>query len=121
MTDTLFGFLHEPSGTGSGYSLTLGGCLETLVGAGIEVVAERITLTLFQAQRGIPGTSGTTTVELELNGVATGYTLSWLSSDPAFTLKTLAITLPVVAGDRISFSVTSVEVAAEDIYAKVSA
>lgn len=78
----------------------------------------------FRARRGTPGASGgTTTIELELNGVPTGDTLSWTNADGAWTLKTTVISVAVVSGDRLSFRLTSREGGgtARDIVAEVNA
>ena len=64
----------------------------------------------FRARREIPGISGTTTIQLELNGVPViGALLSWTPADGAFSLKSIAIAVPVVGGDRLSFRILSVE------------
>lgn len=107
------------------YQMQLGNALDVpvlpLSGCGIEIVQTTKTLTTFQARRGTPGTSGTTTIQLELNGVAViGATLSWTTADGAFALKTVAITLAVVAGDRLSFILSSAEVASQDILAEAN-
>ena len=53
---------------------------------GPDVVAYSTTLTEFRARRGIPGSSGTTTIQLEVNEIAQiGATLSWDFTDGAFS------------------------------------
>lgn len=105
------------------YQMQLGSALDVptlpLTNCGLEVVQTTKTLTSFRARRGTPGSGGTTTIQLELNGVLVGgATLSWTPVDPAFTLKSVAILVAVVAGDRLSFSLTSAETGAEDILAE---
>lgn len=80
------------------------------VEVGLEVCGIATTYTIFRGRRQIPGTSGTTTIQLELNSVpVVGATLSWNSTDAAFTLKTTAISVAVTGGDYLSFRVTSIE------------
>jgi hypothetical protein len=56
---------------------------------------------------------------LERNGVAVvGATLSWTPGDGAFALKSVAIIVAVVAGDQLSFLLSSAETGAEDILAE---
>ena len=107
------------------FQMQLGNALDAvalpLTNCGIEIVQTTKTLTSFQARRGTPGTAGTTTIQLELNGVAVvGATLSWTTADAAFALKTVAITVAVVVGDRLSFRLTSAETGAEDILAEAN-
>jgi hypothetical protein len=112
-----------PPGTIGLYQMQLGGFLDVptlpLSGCGIEIAQDTKTLTLFQGRRGTPGTSGTTTIQLELNGVVVvGATLSWTPSDGAFVLKTIAIAVSIVQGDRLSFTLTSAEVSGQDVFAE---
>lgn len=105
------------------YQMQLGNALDVptlpLTLCGLEVVQTTKTLTTFRARRGTPGSAGTTTIQLELNGVlVVGATLSWTPVDPAFSLKTVAILVAVVAGDRLSFSLTSAETDGQDILAE---
>lgn len=105
------------------YQMQLGSALDSvtlpLINCGIEIVQVAKTLTIFRARRGTPGSSGTTTIQLELNGAAIGgATLSWTTVDGAFALKSVAIVQAIVVGDRISFRLTSSEVGAEDILAE---
>jgi len=105
------------------YQMQLGNALDVptlpLTLCGLEVVQTTKTLTTLRARRGTPGSAGTTTIQLELNGVLVGgATLSWTPVDPAFTLKSVGILVAVVAGDRLSFSLTSAETSAEDILAE---
>lgn len=105
------------------YQMQLGSALDSatlpLTNCGLEIAQVAKTLTVFRARRGTPGSSGTTTIQLEINGSAVvGATLSWTSGDGAFALKSVAIVQAVVAGDRISFRLTSSEVGAEDILAE---
>jgi hypothetical protein len=107
------------------FQMQLGNALDSvslpLTNCGIEIVQTAKTLTSFQARRGTPGTAGTTTIQLELNGAAVGgATLSWTTADAAFALKTVAITVAVVVGDRLSFRLTSAETGAEDILAEAN-
>lgn len=94
------------------------------VDIGPELVGGATTFIDFRARRGTPGASGgTTTIELELNGVPTGDTLSWTNADGAWLLKSTAISVAVVSGDRLSFRLTSREggPTAKDIVAEVNA
>jgi hypothetical protein len=96
------------------YQLSVGGFLsgETLPlsDLGIETIYDSRTLTELRAIRRVAGSSGTTTVELELDGVATGDSLSWSGGvDADDTEKTATISLAVTAGQRLTFRVTSVE------------
>lgn len=82
-------------------------------------MAVATTLLLFQGRRGVPGTAGTTSVQLELNGVAVvGAILSWTPVDPAFDLQIIVIALPVVVGDRLSIRLLSAETGGEDVFAE---
>lgn len=103
------------------YQFQLGSALDAvqlpLLNCGIEVVNIVKTITFFRGRRGTPGTSGTTTAQLELNGVAIGgAVLSWVPGDGAFALKTVAITVTLAEGDRLSFRLTSAEAGGEDLF-----
>lgn len=103
------------------YQFQLGNALDAvtlpLVNAGTEVVNIVKTLTKFRGRRGTPGTSGTTTAQLELNGAPiVGAVLSWVPGDGAFSLKTVDITTTLAEGDRLSFRLTSAETDAEDLF-----
>lgn len=93
------------------------------VNIGPELVGGVTTFVDFRARRGVPGSSGTTTIQLELNGTPiVGATLSWTPADAAFSLKTVVISVAVVAGDRLSFRLNSREGGSpQDIYAEVNA
>jgi hypothetical protein len=87
---------------------------------GTEIAVISQTLTNFRARRVSPGAAGTSTIELEINGVLTGDTLSWAFTDGAWSLKTTNINQAVSPGDRISFSITAVETGGpRDIFAEV--
>ncbi len=106
------------------YQMGLGGRLSALaslpvVNLGVEIIGTATTLTVLRARRGVAGSAGTTTIQLEVNGSAIGgATLSWTSSDANFDLKSTSISQAVSAGDYVSFRVTSRETGAEDIYAE---
>lgn len=107
------------------YQMQVGSMLSAaplpLSGCGGEVMSIGTTLTTFQARRGTPGTSGTTTVQLEVNGVVVGgATLSWTPADGAFALKSVAISVAVNTGDRLSMLLSSAEVGGQDIFGEVS-
>jgi hypothetical protein len=111
------------SGVGTGFQMQLGGRLPTsglpLINIGSEISPIVATLVNFRARRGVPGVSGTTTIQLEVNGSpVAGATLSWTFADPAFTLMFVAISQAIVVGDRLSFRLTSAEVNGEDIFAE---
>lgn len=110
---------------GPNFIMVLGGALDVptlpLENAGIEISNTDTVLNTFQALRGVPGTSDTTTVQLEINGSpVSGTSLSWTSSDGAFSLKTASIDELVSIGDRLSIRLTSAEAGAEDIFSQVS-
>lgn len=103
------------------YEFQLGNALDAvalpLVNCGIEIANIVKTLTKFRGRRGTPGTSGTTTVQLELNGAAiVGAVLSWVPGDAAFSLKLVEILVTLAEGDRLSFRLTSAEAGAEDLW-----
>lgn len=101
-------------GTLDGLDLPASNLATTLIGAAG-------TLTTFQARRGLMGSSGTTTIQLEINGSPiAGSTLTWDETvDPSNARKTVSINQAVAVGDRISLRVTSVGPDAEDIFAEV--
>lgn len=106
--------------------MAIGGALDApplpLTGAGAEVATTAMTLASLQARRGVPETSGTTTIQLEVNGVpVAGATLSWTVADAAFALKSVALSQVVAKGDRVSLRLTSAGAGAEDVYAEASA
>lgn len=110
-------------GVGTGFQMQLGGRFPTgglpLTDIGNEISPIAATLVNFRARRGVPGISGTTTIQLEINGApVAGATLSWVTSDAAFTLKSVVISQAVAVGDRVSFRLTSSEVNGEDIFAE---
>lgn len=107
------------------FSMTLGGSLDTptlpLSGNGSEISSGAGMLTVFQARRGVAGSAGTTTIQLELNGVAIpGATLSWTPLDADFTLKSVAVAVAFLVGDRLSFSLTSAETGGQDIFSEAN-
>lgn len=86
---------------------------------GVEIISVAGTLTNFRARRGVAGSAGTTTIQLEKNGVAVvGATLSWLFTDPGFTLKSVVTSVVVAIGDYLSFRLTAKETNGEDIFAE---
>ncbi|MDB4726412.1 hypothetical protein OAF54_03155 [bacterium] len=106
------------------FDLAIGGCLAAadlpLSGAGAEVVDTAATIIKFQGRRGTPETSGTTTVQLELNGTLVGSALSWTSADAANALKSANVNIPIVVGDLLTLRLTSAGVDAADIYTEAS-
>lgn len=80
------------------------------------------TLTTFRARRGTAGASGTTTIQLEVNGSpVVGATLSWTGGvDGNNAIKSVVISQAVVAGDKVSFRLTAAEPSSEDIFAAVA-
>ena len=110
---------------GTKYAMSLGGKLPTsslpLINIGIEISSGTSVATKFRARRGTAGTTGTTTIQLEVNGAAiAGATLSWVAgTDANFALKTVTISQIMSVGDRVSFRLTASETNAEDIYAEV--
>jgi hypothetical protein len=110
-------------GAGTLYQFEIGPVLDTFTipftDAASEIVSSPVTLTNFRGRRGVPGSAGTTTIQLELNGIAVGgAVLSWTPVDAAFALKTVGIALAVVAGDRLSIRLTSAETGGEDVFAE---
>lgn len=88
---------------------------------GSELSAGAGDYTLFQGARETPGSSGTTTVQLEVDGVpVAGAELSWTPADAAYAVKSVAINEAVTVGSRVSIRVTSVESGAQTIHCKVS-
>lgn len=119
---TQVGFDDPPSV--AAYQMQLGGPLDAatlpLPNCGIEIVRESRRLLSMTARRATPGSSGTTTVQLEHNGSAVGgAVLSWTPADGAFALKAVGISILVAAGDRLSFRLTSAEGGAEDVFVEV--
>jgi hypothetical protein len=113
------------SGQGTVYQFEIGQELDTFtlpfLNAASEIVSGAKTLTLFSGRRAVPGSAGTTTIQLELNGSPIGGAiLSWTPSDLAFALKTVAISVPIVSGDRLSIRLTSAETGGEDVFAEAS-
>lgn len=105
------------------YQMCVGGQLVVQNNLGSEISVRSNTLVQMKGRRGVAGAAGTTTLQLEINGVPqTGATLSWTPSDAAFALKDVTFPSPIAvnSGDRISFRITSVETGApEDIFAVV--
>jgi hypothetical protein len=89
---------------------------------GPEIAGEDTKLRDFRARRAIPGSAGSTSIQLEVNGsLVSGAILTWTSGDPAFTLKSVPMALDILAGDRLSFRMLTKETGpAEDIYAEVN-
>jgi len=111
-------------GVSSGYGLGIKGTLSNLslplTGLGIELIAENTTLSKIYAMRGVAGTNGTTSIEIELNGIGTGIVMTWIPGDGNNRVKTTDITLNVVSGDILTFKITSAEMGSEDIFIKIS-
>jgi hypothetical protein len=109
----------------TGYSMVLGGPFDSidslpLINIGTEVTSNPTILRNFRARRATAGSSGNTTIQLEINGSpVSGATLSWSTSDGALALKTVSINENVAAGAYISFRITSKETGGEDIIAEV--
>ncbi len=107
---------------GTSYQMALGGRIPTsslpLSGLGAEIAAAAGAVTTIRGRRGVAGSGGTTTIQLEINGSPiTSATLSWTSSDAAFELKTATFTSTALsAGDRVSFRVTAGETNAQDVF-----
>ena len=91
------------------YQMELNGIIQNgLTGLGTEIVVVSGNLKSLRGLRGTAGASGTTTIQLELNGTpVSGATLDFTGSN--WDADSKAITLAVVAGDRISFKITAVE------------
>lgn len=109
----------------SSFKMNIGGVLSTptlpLSRIGTEVVTISKTLTSFNAIRAIAGSSGTTTIQLELNGnVVSGSSLSWTSSDGNYSFKTATINQAILSGDVLSFRLTSAETNAESIFSETN-
>lgn len=104
----------------SGITMNVMGILSSVTlpqgNLGTELASGPATLTRFLGRRATPGSSGTTRVGLEKNGVLTPYELEWLSTDPAFTLEIADIKLKVDVGDRLSLRLLEAEAGAADLY-----
>lgn len=116
------------TGASNTHNMNLHGLLSNLgalpaVNIGPELIGGAATLVDFRARRMVAGAAGTTTIQLEVNDVAIGGAiLSWTAADGASFLKSAVIAVAVIAGDKISFRVTSIESGiARDIYAEVNA
>ncbi len=111
---------------GNFYEMAVGGRLDIptlpFSGLGVEVSAAAQMLVVFQGRRGVAGSSGTTTVQLEVNGSPiSGATLSWVAgTDAAFALKSVSISQAVALGDRLSIRLTSAETAGYDVFTEVN-
>ena len=103
------------------YQMQLSGKIfSSVTDIGIEIVGKSTHFTTFRGMRATPGSAGTTTIQLEIDGAAiTGATLSWASTDPAYELKEVSISQTIEAGQRISFRTTSAETNARDIYTEI--
>lgn len=93
------------------------------VNLGPELSGVAATFVDWRGRRRVPGSAGTTSIQLELNGVpVVGAILSWTSGDLAFSLKSVVIAVVVVVGDRLSFRLTSREAGdPRDIITEVNA
>lgn len=107
--------------------LAIGGSLNSagtlpVTGLGSELSLVNKEFTQIRGRRGVVGDSGTTTIQLENDGIAVGgATLSWTSSDIAFALKTNTISTVAVPGTRLSLRLTAVEGGdPQDIYVEVN-
>lgn len=107
--------------------LAIGGSLNSagtlpVTGLGSDLVMVNRTFTQLRGRRGVVGTSGTTTIQLENDGTPVGgATLSWTSSDAAFTLKTATISTVTMPGTRLSLRLTAVEGGnPQDIFVEVN-
>jgi len=107
--------------------LAIGGSIRSagtlpVSGLGADIVMTNREFTQMRGRRGVAGTSGTTTVQLENNGTpVSGATLSWTSADAAFTLKTAVISTFTEPGTRLSLRLTATEDGnPQDIYIEVN-
>lgn len=75
------------------------------------IIGRRGLLVRFLGRRGTPGSAGTTSVQLELNGTPIpGAVLSWTSADAANAFKGVTgLAVDIVEGDLLSFRITSSE------------
>lgn len=128
LTDPTFAFNGEtqwgPGGSAT-FQMVLAGNLDSVdpaslpvSGIGTEmVVVGPKTITTFYAERVTEGSSGTTTIQLEVNGTpVAGGSLSWNPGDPQ-TTKSVTVDQVVLAGDLVSFRLTAKETGAADIIA----
>lgn len=91
-----------------------------LSGIGQEITIDEVNVSTFYAMRVVAGISGTTTIQLEINGQPiNGATLSWDSNDPNNSIKTIDISEKILDNSTISFKLTSAENGAEHIIAGV--
>lgn len=103
------------------YQMGYQGKIKITSEVGTNLVGSATTLITFSARRAVPGSGGTTTIELAVDGVLTGNTLSWVPADLAWALKTVVISSPVAANARVSFDITAAETGnPRDIIAMVS-
>lgn len=106
--------------------LVIGGSLNSagslpIINLASTILSINRTFTNMRGRRGIPGASGTTTIQAEINGSPiTNATLSWDSTDAAFTLKTSEFTQTVIPGDRVSLRITARELGnPQDIFVEL--
>lgn len=114
----------DPGSSSTVFRLEIIGCLDALDlpadDLGVERVETPTTLTSFDVIRRTAGSSGTTTVQLELNGSpVAGTSLSFVPGDGDFAEKGVTFSQAVVASDRLSLLVSSAETNAFDLYATV--
>jgi len=77
------------------------------------------TLIMFSGRRAIPGTIGTTSIQLEINGVAlAGAVLNWTPADLAWAYKSQVISQAVALGDRLSLRILTAETGGSTIIAE---
>jgi len=92
--DIVDSFLNALSTPFTPLDLVIGGSLNSAGSLPISNLASTMlginrTFTNIRGRRGVPGTSGTTTIQAEINGnLITSASLSWTSADAAFELKT---------------------------------
>lgn len=108
-------------GVATGVEMAIGGNLPTTAFPYTEL-APRIagagaSINTMGFRRATPGNSGTTTIQLQVNGAdVPGATLSWTPADGAWALKTVTFADFVVSQyDRITLTLSSAEPGAADV------
>lgn len=103
------------------YTMNIIGDIETAdLRSCSQIASSDGTLSEFFGRRRIPGTAGTTKLQLMVNGSAiSGVVLTWTRHDQDFAYKRTRFTLNVKKGDLIELKLLDAETDASDIYMKL--